>query len=628
VNLGPRGYAEGVATVSRILDLEPVSSFDDYLGRGGGRGLAAAADLGPSPVVELVATSGLRGRGGAGFPTGVKWRTVAAGASAGPATVVVNAAEGEPGTFKDRTLIRRNPYRILEGALVAAYAMAAPRVVVVTKASFTTEVARFEAAIAEFAAANVATDVSIELVGGPDSYLFGEETALLEVVDGRQPFPRVAPPYRQGLDPNPEARVLVDNVETLANVPGIVAEGAGWFRSVGTARSPGTIVCTVSGDALRHGVAEFEMGTPLREVIETIGHGPLEDRHWIAAVSGTANAIITADQFDTPMCYEAMAERGSGLGTGGLIMFDDSRDLIDVGHAVAHFLAVESCGQCEPCKLDGQAIAVSLGELVTGRADASTIDELRRRVGTVARGARCALARQQEAVIGDLLIRCADQLEVHAEAVPVDADPVPIAPIVDLVDERFVLDDTFPSKQPDWSHDEVDSGKFPVDRLSTEAEPARRIRSQEVAAGAGKSRRDPFAALLELHEAIRADLDTVLGAPEAQLGDATDMLSDHLLRHIELGDRLLYPMLQRVTAAGDDAVWSAELHALDALHVAAELQPGADRRAFDRLANDIRRNLDENERLVFPLLRQHLDESELTDLADAVDEIRAERVVR
>ena len=281
-----------MAVLSRVLDPRPVAGFDDYVSAGGGRSLGAVTEIDPAAVVDLVAASGLRGRGGAGFPTGLKWRTVAASAATtDQVTVVVNAAEGEPGTFKDRQLLRHNPYRVLEGALVAAYAMNAPRVVVATKASFSTEIARLESAVAELRAADVASDVVIDIVGGPDSYLFGEETALLEVIDGRQPFPRVAPPYRRGVHPNEQAPVLVDNVETLANVPNIVVEGADWFRSVGTTSSPGTIVCTVSGDTVHHGVAEFEMGTPLAEVVETIGRGAAEGRRIVAAITGTANAV-------------------------------------------------------------------------------------------------------------------------------------------------------------------------------------------------------------------------------------------------------------------------------------------------------------------------------------------------
>ncbi|MDQ3469121.1 MAG: hypothetical protein M3487_05065, partial [Actinomycetota bacterium] len=237
----------------RILDPEPVPSLQAYRDGGGGAGLEAADRLGPAAVIEELQASGLRGRGGAGFPTGTKWATVAANASpANRATVVVNAAEGEPGSFKDRQLVGRNPYRILEGALIAARAVDAHRVIVALKASFTAEVERVGAAITEVAAAGWADGVTLEVLEGPEEYLFGEESALLEVVEGRPPFPRVAPPFRHGAEEvgmgdastgqvqmagdtgTVAAPTLANNAETLANVPGILANGPAWFRQLGT----------------------------------------------------------------------------------------------------------------------------------------------------------------------------------------------------------------------------------------------------------------------------------------------------------------------------------------------------------------------------------------------------------
>src|SRR5262245_46018678 len=186
-------------TVHRVLDEHTCHRIDDYVAAGGGRGLAAARVLGADATIDEVAASGLRGRGGAGFPTGVKWRTVAAAATGAAATpVIVNGAEGEPGTFKDRELLRRNPFKVLEGALIAAIAVDAGEVIVALKASFEHERRIVAAAIEQVVAAGWAGDVSIRLLLGPGAYLFGEETALLEVVEGRQPFPRVDPPYRRG----------------------------------------------------------------------------------------------------------------------------------------------------------------------------------------------------------------------------------------------------------------------------------------------------------------------------------------------------------------------------------------------------------------------------------------------
>jgi NADH:ubiquinone oxidoreductase subunit F (NADH-binding) len=203
----------------------------------------------------------LRGRGGAGFPAGRKWLTVAANALGGPpATVVVNGAEGEPGTFKDRSILRHSPYQVIEGAFIAARAVHADRVIIALKRSFAVEVERTRQALAEMRAARVLpASIGAAVFEGPDEYLYGEESAL-ETIDGRGPFPRIVPPYRVGLlGDDPHSRIgagpaLVNNVETIANVPNIVARGADWFRSIGTPDSPGTVVCTVTGDVHRHGV--------------------------------------------------------------------------------------------------------------------------------------------------------------------------------------------------------------------------------------------------------------------------------------------------------------------------------------------------------------------------------------
>ncbi|MEO5901431.1 MAG: hypothetical protein ABIR68_15075, partial [Ilumatobacteraceae bacterium] len=270
-----------MATTTRILIGTPRASI---AAADAGKALVAARLVAPSLLIDLVDESGLRGRGGAGFPTGRKWRTVASYASSTtPTPVIVNAAEGEPGTFKDRAIVNENPYLVLEGALIAAYAIGAVEVIIAMKASFTNERARMEAAIAEVDAAGWLDGVTVRVATGPSEYLFGEETGLLEVIEGRMPFPRVAPPFRRGLDPAHRdtahsasgaafaeeggsgwfAPALVDNVETIANVALILANGADWFRSVGTDTSPGTVLCTVTGATRRHGVGEFALGTTL-----------------------------------------------------------------------------------------------------------------------------------------------------------------------------------------------------------------------------------------------------------------------------------------------------------------------------------------------------------------------------
>jgi NADH-quinone oxidoreductase subunit F len=473
----------------RVLDVPAVADLDAYRALGGGEGLEAARRLGVDGVIDEVDASGLRGRGGAGFPTGRKWRTVASYESPDvPAFVAVNSAEGEPGSFKDRSIIRANPYRVIEGALIAAGAVAANQIVIATKATFTRELDRLQAAIREVVAAGWADGIDLSVLAGPSEYLYGEETALLEVIDGRGPFPRIAPPWRRGVDDVPlhpgghvewaaanematrdrdvpVAPALVDNVETMANLPGILAEGADWFRELGTDDSPGSIVCTVSGRTRRAGVAEVAMGTTLAELIEVVGGGARPGRRLVAAVSGVANAFLPAAKFDTPLTYEAMRDAGSGLGACGFIVFDDQTDLVAVAQAMSRFLAVESCGQCTPCKQDGLAISVALDRMRRSEGDENDLALVTKRLASVADGARCALATQQQLVVGSALRLFPEAFAAHARGEQPAAPTEVIAELVDIVDGVAQLDEQHLAKQPDWSYDPVDSGQAPVDRL-------------------------------------------------------------------------------------------------------------------------------------------------------------------
>ena len=378
------GQTHLVPLTHRVLHPHPLGSLDDYRKAHGGEGLEAARGMDATAIIDRLDAAGLRGRGGAGFPTARKWRTVRDYCSTFErASVVVNAAEGEPGTLKDRTIMRNNPYQVIEGALIGALAVGADQVVVATKAAFATEVERLERAITEIHAAGWAPGVEIEIFQGPEEYLYGEETALLEAIDGRYPFPRTSPPWRRGVrevvmadadlgtdsgsaahvematrdHESPAPPALVENLETLANVGRILAHGAEWFRTVGTEQSPGTLVCTITGATRRAAVGEVAMGTPLREVIEMIGGGAREGRRIVAVLPGVSNPLLPADRLDTPLTYEDMAAAGSGLGSGGYIVFDDHDDLVAITAGVSRFLAVESCGQCSPCKISGLAIA-------------------------------------------------------------------------------------------------------------------------------------------------------------------------------------------------------------------------------------------------------------------------------
>ena len=477
---------------SRVLPLQPYDSLAGYVSAGGGKGLEAARAVSSETIVEELAASGLRGRGGAGFPTGVKWRTIKSFASPLLRTsVVVNAAEGEPGTFKDRAIIRANPYAVIEGALIAAHAMDARSVVIASKASFTAELGRLRAAIADVRAAGWLGNVDVSVIDGPSEYLYGEETALLEVIDGRPPFPRIAPPFRRGIvevvasqedaesgsglpanvqmagteNDSDAPPVLVNNVETMANVPAIIAKGAAWFRSLGTAESPGTIVCTITGAVQHPGVFEVPMGTPLADVIDRAG-GLVPERTLRAVLVGVSSAVLTPDRIETELSYEAMAAIGSGLGSAGFIVLADDADPVGVAAGVSRFLAIESCGQCTPCKQDGAEIARLLTDAANGDAAAEDLAEIKERLGTVADGARCSLASQQQAVIGSLLAAFDHEISSRFEPTLTPVQVHLVAQLVDIDEQGATIDQTFADKQPDWTYDDVDSAKTPVERFT------------------------------------------------------------------------------------------------------------------------------------------------------------------
>ena len=490
--VAPPDHTGGVRTARRVLWPKTIDSLDGYIARRGGAGLEAARTRSPAELISELEASGLRGRGGAGFPTGIKWRTMVENRSTEePTTVVVNGAEGEPGTFKDRSIIRRCPYHVIEGAIIAALAVGSDHIVFGLKRSFEREVTRVRAAIEEVTAAGWADGISMEVFEGPDEYLYGEETALLEAIDGRYPFPRLAPPFRRGVERHarrasgvvagsgvssrvelagPQVELtappaLVDNVETLANVPRIMARGAGWFRTLGTEKSPGTITVTVTGASRRHGVAEVMMGTSLRKVIQMVGGGARRGHRIKGVLPGVANGIIPAEMLDTPVSYEHLSAIGSGLGSGGFIVLDETVDMPALAAGVSRFLGVESCGQCTPCKLGGLELADLLRTVSLSEAGDHQLDLAATRASTVSDRARCYLAHQHQVVMQSIMSRYAHEFDAHVAGTVGPVEPYLIAELIDIEDGVARVDERFLEKQPDWSFDELSTGKNPADRL-------------------------------------------------------------------------------------------------------------------------------------------------------------------
>jgi NADH-quinone oxidoreductase subunit F len=400
-----------------LLPDRPLESLDAYIAGGGGQGLKKALSVPPEQVIAEVKKAGLRGRGGAGFPTGVKWSSVAHDPCP-TKYFACNGAEGEPGTFKDRMLMRRNPYQLLEGIAIGAYAVNAQKAFLAMKRSFEKEYAAVSRALQEMTARNCLGAIPIEVVLGPDDYLFGEEKALLEVIEGGDPLPREAdfPPYVKGLFvkfPTELNPTVVNNAETLSNVPHIVLRGADWFRSLGTKDSPGTMVFTISGDVQTPGVYELPMGTPLRELIVDCGGGVPPGRKVKAVFSGVASAVILPDKLDTPMDFGSMKGIGSGLGSGGFIVYDDTSCMLRVAHRFAEFLWLESCGQCTACKYGGSRAAFYLKKLIEGQGNEVDLDFALQGAIMAPQANRCFLAVELSLVVPSIIRNYPQEFIAH-----------------------------------------------------------------------------------------------------------------------------------------------------------------------------------------------------------------------
>jgi NADH:ubiquinone oxidoreductase subunit F (NADH-binding) len=438
----------------RVLPPAPIPSLDDHVAAGGGDGLATAVQLAPDDVIDVVTAAGLRGRGGAGFPTGTKWRSVAdAAGEAGRCHIVCNAAEGEPATAKDRALLARNPFAVIEGLAIGIHAIGADGAYIGVKRRFTHEVERLIGARDAAVEAGWPGADHIRIVPGPDEYLFGEESAMLEVIEGKLPLPRILPPYQTGLfatmdEPNPTA---VNNVETLAHVARILRDGADWFREVGTTESPGTMVFTVVGDVAHPGVYELPLGTPARELIVDLAGAD----DVLAIYAGTSNSVVTPDVLDLPLDFDSFAEAGTGLGSGGFAVYDTSRDIVQVCAALAHFLAIESCGQCLACKLGTAEISDRLDALVRGDGTATDIAEIRRRTETVTDQNRCYLPVGAALLVRSTLDAFADAFDAHVgRATGPDVwVPVPKLAAIDTATGTVTFDPTYHRKRADWSYD-------------------------------------------------------------------------------------------------------------------------------------------------------------------------------
>lgn len=345
----------------------------EYIGRDGYRALGEAlSGSTPGGVIEKIEKAGLRGRGGAGFPTALKWRYTAAGQ--GEKVLICNADEGEPGTFKDRLIMEGDPHRVVEGMALAAFAIGARTGYIYIRGEYGLSLERLGKAVSDARSAGLlgrdifgsGFDLDIELRLGAGSYVCGEETALINSMEGCRGEPRLKPPFpaESGFLGRP---TCVNNVETLANVPPIVLRGPEWFRAFGTPGTPGTKVYTILGHVRRPGLVEVPMGTSLREIIFDYGGGVFPGDFKMAHLGGTAGDIMSREALDLPLAFETLQEAGHNLGSGAVLVMNESVGLPDFLACCLRFFRHESCGHCTPCRIGCRRLHESFVRLARGR---------------------------------------------------------------------------------------------------------------------------------------------------------------------------------------------------------------------------------------------------------------------
>jgi len=384
-------------TFARAGWIDPLS-LADYRQSGGYAGLERALQMSPADIVETVVESGLRGRGGAAFPTGIKWRTVL-NAPAEQKYVTANADEGDSGTFADRLLMEADPFQLIEGMTICAMAVGATEGYIYLRSEYPRALAALKRAIETAAAANLlgadilgsGRDFHLQIRLGAGVYICGEETAMLESLEGKRGLIRFKPPLPAvaGLFGQP---TVVNNVLTLGAVTTVLAKGADYYRDFGTGRSRGTLTAQLAGNIRRGGLVEVPFGINLRELVEDYGGGTANGRPVRAIqVGGPLGAYLPQSQWDTPLDYEAFAGIGAMLGHGGIVVFDDSVDLLEQARFAMEFCAVESCGKCTPCRI-GSVRGVELIDKIARDTDrAANLELLAELCETMETGSLCAM---------------------------------------------------------------------------------------------------------------------------------------------------------------------------------------------------------------------------------------------
>jgi NADH-quinone oxidoreductase subunit F len=396
--------------------------IEEYIATGGYAALAKALESPPENIIEEIKKSGLRGRGGAGFPTGEKWQ---AGRDAGgtPKYIICNADEGDPGAFVDRSILESDPHSVIEGLIIAGYAVGARYGYIYVRAEYPLAVARLEIALEQakkhnFTGNNIlgsAFDFDIILFQGSGAFVCGEETALIASLEGKAGMPRYRPPYpaMRGFDDKP---TVVNNVKTLAYVPRIILNGAGWFRETGTEDSPGTAVFALAGKIVNTGMVEVPMGTTLRQIIFDVGSGiPKGKKFKAVQIGGPSGGCLPESALDLPVDFDSLQNAGAIMGSGGMVVLDEEDCMVEIARYFLEFTQHESCGKCTFCRLGTRQMLEILADFTQGKGTIEDINKLEKLAGEVKAGSLCGLGQTAPNPILTTLRYFRNEYEEHIE---------------------------------------------------------------------------------------------------------------------------------------------------------------------------------------------------------------------
>ena len=395
--------------------------IEEYIGMDGYQALGKVlTSMTPQEVIDLMKASGLRGRGGAGFPTGMKWQ-FAANNACDTKYVICNADEGDPGAFMDRSVLEGDPHAVLEAMAIAGYAIGAHHGYIYVRAEYPIAVKRLEIAIRQAREYGMlgkdifgsGFDFDIDIRLGAGAFVCGEETALITSIEGNRGEPRNKPPFpaNKGLFQQP---TIINNVETLANIPQIIVKGPEWFASMGTETSKGTKVFALGGKIVNTGLVEIPMGTTLREILFDIGGGiPNGKKFKAAQTGGPSGGCITAQHLDTPIDYENLKAIGSMMGSGGLIVMDEDNCMVDVARFFLEFTVDESCGKCTPCRIGTRRLLEMLNKITEGKATLEDLDKMEELCHYIQKNALCALGQTAPNPVLSTLKYFRDEYEAH-----------------------------------------------------------------------------------------------------------------------------------------------------------------------------------------------------------------------